>query len=237
MRSRVGPAVISTRRHQQRLQPLREIKRLEHAAFAALATGLIPHAGPEDLHTAAGEGGDVGARCGIGPHQMIHGRRHRNRCLGRKTQGRQQIVRQSRGEPCQKIRTRGRDQYRVRPARQLDVTHRRFGRGVPQIAADGAARNRLEGGRGDKFARRPSHHDLHLSAVLAQASHEVRALVGGDATGDAKEYVLALHGSWSRSRNYRTLPREGRKPPCAGAKWTHSERFLPLAAGLRACLD
>ena len=79
--------------------------------------------------------------------------------------------------------------------------------------------------------------NAEAARCLAQAPHEIRALVGGDATGDAEAYVLALHGSWSRSRNYRTLPREGRKPPCADAKWTHSERFLPLAARLRACLD
>ena len=38
---------------------------------------------------------------------------------------------------------------------------------------------------GDKFARRGGHDDLYLGAALAQTAHEVRALVGGDAAGDA----------------------------------------------------
>ncbi len=38
------------------------------------------------------------------------------------------------------------------------------------------------------------HHDLDFGATLDQPAHEVRALVGGDATGDAEQNAFALHG-------------------------------------------
>ena len=56
------------------------------------------------------------------------------------------------------------------------------------------------------------HHHLHRCAALAQAPHQVGALVGGDTAGHAQENAFALHGNLSCLRgDYRTAPAGARK--------------------------
>jgi len=50
-----------------------------------------------------------------------------------------------------------------------------------------AAGHGLEGQRRDELHGALGHHDLHLGAALAQATHQVGALVGGDPAGDAEQ--------------------------------------------------
>ena len=149
MRSRVGPAVISTRLplsgpvgSQQRVAAsIDELQRLEHAALADFAAGLIARCRAE--HAArlrCGERGDVGLRGRVRPHHAIHGRRHGDGRFRRETQRGEQVVRLPRGEPRQEVRGGGRDDHEIRPAGELDVPHGGFGRGVPQIRAHGACR-------------------------------------------------------------------------------------------------
>ncbi len=228
MRSRVGPAVMSTRLPAS-AHALGELERLEHAALADLPARLIALGGPEDLHAALRERADVGARGGIGPHDVVHGRRHRDRRLGRETQRREQIVRLPGGEAGEKIRARGRDEHGVRPARELDVAHGSLCGRIPQVAAHRAPRDRLEGGRCYELARARGHHDLHFRAALAQAPHEVRALVGGDAARHAKKNAFALHGN-----SFRLGQLSHRASRCAQTsgricgQLCHFGRFLPL---------
>ena len=75
----------------------------------------------------------------------------------------------------------------IRPARELDVSHRCLGGFIPQVGAHGLARHRLERERSDELLRTARHHDLHIRATLDEASYEIRALVSRDAAGDAEE--------------------------------------------------
>ena len=167
------------------MQPLGKIHRLEHAPGTGLATRLVPLARTQEVDTALHQQRHVRLGGRVRPHQMVHGWRDGDGSRGRKTQRREQVIGLTAGQARQEIRARRRDQHRIRPARKFDVAHRRLRGRIPQIAAHAAPGDRLEGGRGDKFARRGAHDDLYLGAALAQTAHEVRALVSGDAAGDA----------------------------------------------------
>ena len=99
MRSRVGPAVISTRRPASAPLPAAAPRRARRARAARACAprrlspqAWSPSAGPEDLHAALRERGHVGARRRVRPHHVIHGRRHGDRRLGRQAQGREQVI-------------------------------------------------------------------------------------------------------------------------------------------------
>ena len=114
---------------------------------------------------------------------------------GRQAQRREQIVGQPAREAREEVRARRRDQHQVGPARELDVSHGRFGRRVPQLAAHAAPETAWKVVAVTNSPRRRGHHDLHFGAVLAQPPHQVRALVGGDAAGHTEQDAFALHGS------------------------------------------
>ena len=72
----------------------------------------------------------------------------------RETQRRQQIVGEAVRESRDELGGRRRDDDLVGPARQLDVTHRGFGRLVPQIGAHRLAGDGLERQRRSRTAAR-----------------------------------------------------------------------------------
>ena len=112
--------------------------------------------------------------------------------FSREAQRRQQVRRSAAGEPRHDLCGRRGDQHEIRPARELDVTHRGLGFLVPEIAANGAAGHGLQRGRGHEFLGRPRHDDLDVGATLAQAAHELGRLVGRDAAADAKYDIHPL---------------------------------------------
>ena len=94
MRSRVGPAVSSTRLPASGPDgrdcvgdSAGELRGLEHAAGADFAAGLVALARAPDVDAARLERGDVGLRGGIRPHDAVHRRRERDRRRGRQAQG------------------------------------------------------------------------------------------------------------------------------------------------------
>ena len=119
------------------------------------------------------------------------------RARRRKTKRREQIVREAVRETRDELGSRRRDDDLVGPARELDVTHRRFGRLVPEVGAHRASGDGLERQRSHELLRAARHDDLHFGAVLHEPAHEVRALVGGDAAGDAEQDLAGLrtHGA------------------------------------------
>jgi hypothetical protein len=182
-----------------------DVVRFHHAAFAGLAAGLAAAVRTEHVHAARAQLRDVGLGRGVGPHLPVHRRRDRHRRRARKTQCRQQVV----GHPMRKVRDeigRGRrDDDQVGPARQLDMAHRTLCVLVPQVAAHLATGNGLERQRRNELARAGGHHDLYLGAALDQAAHQVRALVGGDAAGDAQQDSFCTHRGIIRCRK-RSFP-------------------------------
>jgi len=94
-------------------------------------------------------------------------------------------VRQARDQ----VRAGRDDQDLLRPARQFDMPHRRFGRLVPQSGSDRLPGQRLKR-QGRHEARRVfGQHDAHLGAGIAQPARQLGCLVGGDAAGDAKQHA------------------------------------------------
>ncbi len=66
------------------------------------------------------------------------------------------------------------------------MAHGGFRRVVPQIAASRSTRYRLKTHGRDESLRRARHHHLHVRAAFDQSTHQIRALVCGDAAGDAQ---------------------------------------------------
>ena len=202
MHSRVGPAVSSTRRPVSG-----PTLASSGAACDTISLGssmrpgpcspqaCSPTPGPIRRTPRAASSSTLARVAALAPHLLVHGRRHRDRRLGRQAQRRQQIVRQAVREPREKIGARGRHQHQLGPARELDVPHGRLGRRVPQVGAHRAARERLERGRRDEFPGGSGHHDLHLCAVLDQAPHQVGTLVGRDTAGHPEQDAFALHAA------------------------------------------
>ena len=135
-------------------------------------------------------------------------------------------------QPGEEFGRRRRNHDLIGPARELDVAHRGFGRLVPQIRAHRLAGDGLKRQRRDELLRAARHHDLHVGAALDQAADEIRALVGGDAAGDAEQNLAGLRahgrGLWARAAG------RGKRPariPAFRAAWTAERRFPDEFAG------
>src|SRR5262249_45831967 len=100
----------------------------------------------------------------------------------------------------------------VGPARELDVSHRSFRCLVEEIAAYGSTRHSLERQRGHELLRAARHHDLNFGAVVHEAAHEVRTLVGGDPTRHAEQDLAGLrtHGGIMGATTRGIKPRRSR---------------------------
>ena len=114
-------------------------------------------------------------------------------------------MRQSRHEFC----CRRRNENFIRPARELNVSHRRFGSVVPQIRAYRLARNSLKSQRRDELLRTARHYDLYFGAALDQAPDQIRTLVRGDPTGHTENDFARLRAhakNYGRAFGYRQTP-------------------------------
>jgi hypothetical protein len=161
--------------------------RLDHATGPGFAAGLCAFSRTEDLDATLAQRGDVRLRRGIRPHQAVHRGHDDDRHVGREAQRREQVVGEAMRKARNEVRGRRRDHDALRPARQLDVSHRRLGRGIPQIGAHRAAGERLKSKRRDELARAGRHDDLHVGAALLEAARELGALVCGDPTRDPEQ--------------------------------------------------
>ena len=149
-----------------------------------------PSAGPSTRTPRLREQRDVVLGRGIRPHQPVHGGCHSDGPIGRETQRREQVVGETVRETREEVCSRRCDEDAIRPARELDVTHRSLGRGVPEVRPHGVARERLERHRRHELTGTGGHHDLHVDVAIAQTTHELGALVGGDAAGDAEQDAM-----------------------------------------------
>ena len=159
----------------------RHFFRFGNAAGTDFAAGLFATARPDDPQAAAAQRGHVGLGCRVRPHQAIHRRRHEDRSVGGQHQRGQQIVGKAMRDLGQRIGSGRRDDDGVRPARQLDVAHRRFSGLIPQRRTHRLAGQRLEGLCTDEAQRGFGHHHLHVAALLDEAARQFGGLVGSDA--------------------------------------------------------
>ena len=63
-----------------------------HSAWADIATSLQPRSGTDDMHASLDQGFDIGHRCLVFPHLLVHRRRQHKRCCSRQCHGGQQVV-------------------------------------------------------------------------------------------------------------------------------------------------
>ena len=176
-----------------------ELQWLEHPAGSHFAAGLIALGWAESLDAPAVERRYVCASCRVTPHHTIHRRRQRNRRFRGQTECSQQIVCLAAGQTRDEPGAGRRDQYEVGPSSELDVSHGRLGRRIPQIGGHRATGHGLEGKRRDELSSSRRHYDLNVGAALAQPPYQIGALVGGNAARDTEKNPLALHRG-SRSR-------------------------------------
>ena len=160
---------------------------LEEPSRAPLAARLLAGIRPLDVDAAAAQPRDILLRPRMRPHHAVHRGCEHERRLGGETDRAQQIVSESASHAGDEIRACGCDEHQLGPPGKLDVSHRSLGGLVPQIAAHGSPRDRLESERRDEATRTSGHHDLHLRAALAQPPHQIRRLVGRDAAAHAEQ--------------------------------------------------
>ena len=84
---------------------------------------------------------------------------------------------------------RGRDDDKVRLAREADMADVEFGDGVEQVCIDVPARQRAGRERRDEFLRRVGHDDAHARAALFQAADEIEGFIGRDAAADDEQHA------------------------------------------------
>jgi hypothetical protein len=118
-------------------------RRLEHAAVADLAAGLVAGIGAEHQGTVGAQLRHIALRRRMCPHLAVHRRRHQQRhvcsmALGpRQAQQGQQIVGAALHQPGDEVGAGGGDQDRVGIARQVDVRHVVVRTRIPLIGVDG----------------------------------------------------------------------------------------------------
>jgi len=185
-----------------------------HAADADFAAGLVPFSRADHGDAALLQSRDIGARGRMSPHDAIHGWSDGKRRLGRQAHGRQKIIRLSGGKARNEACARRGYENELRPTRKFDVAHGGLSGRIPQFRSHRSARYCLQSKSSDELLRGGRHDDLDLRPTLTQTAHELRALVGGDAAGDAEENSIAVHGCAFtsppiirlRSANRQTLP-------------------------------
>ena len=141
---RAGGEQHALARQHLRLRPRddrgEDLLRLQHAAVAGLAAGLVAGAGPEDDDAVGDELRDVALGGRVGPHLPVHRRRDEQRAFAREAQRRQQVVGVAVRELGEEVGRGGRDDDGVGAAREIDVAHRVVGAGCPQVGAAPAGR-------------------------------------------------------------------------------------------------
>ena len=208
--------------------------RLRHAAGAHRAAGEQAGAGLNDAHTALTQGFKIGLGGGVIPHVGVHGRSHEDRNRGGQIERGEKIVGNAVREFGEDVGGCGRDYESVGPLRLADVLDGAFvvggraSRGVvPASGIDLMAGERGEGERLHKVRGRLGHDYVHLDRLLLQCPHQLRRLVGGNATGNADRH----------SHDSIVVPKRNKRPRetgfSAGARPRHEVRFERASGSAR----
>ena len=158
-----------------------------NAPRAHFAAGLAAGAGAEDMDALLLQDQLVLLGRLIRPHLLVHGRGDRHRGAGGQAQGGEQVVAVAVGQAGEEIRRGRSDRHQVRPAGQLDVAHGGLGARVQQIGVHRVPGQRLHGKRRDELAGALRHDHAYFGAGVLQPADQIRALVGGNASGDTEE--------------------------------------------------
>ena len=180
---------------QRRLHGGDDLQRLAHAAGAEFAAGHGAIAGADEDHAIAAQGRHIALGGGMQPHAQVHGGRRQHAFVGGEQQRRGQIIGVAMGGLGEEVCGGGGDHHEVRVPRQLDMPHAGLGGQREQLLMNLlAAKARQRQGR-DELRTRLRQHHAHAHPALAQAAHEVEALVGRDAAAHDQEDALARHAA------------------------------------------
>ena len=127
----------------------------------------------------------------MGPHPHIHRRRHQHPLVGRKQQGRGQIIGQTIGHLRQKIRRRRGDNHQIGRPRQLDMAHLGLIRQIEQMAIDLFAGQRRQRQRRHELLGGLGQHRRHMRPLPTQGSDQLGDLHRGDAAADDQQNPLS----------------------------------------------
>ncbi len=95
------------------------------------------------------------------------------------------------GEFGHEIRTGRHNQDGIGPTAEVDVGHAIVHAAVPGVFPDGAAGQRLHGGRGDKASGGGSHDHVHGGAFVLQAAQQLGGFIAGDAAGQPQDNAFS----------------------------------------------
>ena len=105
----------------------------------------------------------------------------------------------------EEVGRRRRDDDQVGLARQADMADLVLVVEIEQIGEHPVVAERGDRQRRHELLRRARHHRAHRHAVLAQAAHEVEALVGGNAAADDEQDAVLSHVKHCRTRSSKAL--------------------------------
>ena len=187
-------------RREERLDLRGNVTRLEHAAEADLAAGLVARRRAGDDDAVLAQAGNISLCRRVLPHLHVHGGRDEQRPAAREAQARQQVVGEAIGELGDEVRRCRGDRDELAVAREFDVAHGVADPRIPQIAPHRLAGKRLQSRRRDEARRRLRHRDPHVGSATHEQPRELGRLVGGDATGQPEQNLLAgqRHGQGTR---------------------------------------
>ena len=208
---------------QRRLHGGDDLQRLAHAARAEFSAGHGAIAGADEEHAIAPQGRNIARGCRMQPHAQVHGRRRQHALVGGEQQRRGQIIGVAMGGLGEEVCGGGGDHHEVGVPRQLDMAHAGLGGERKQLLMNLlAAQARQRQGRDELGAGLRQHH-AHAHPALAQAPHEVEALVGRYAAAHDQEDALARHAAPSLSpeaslRTRIASPRWPTRPHCPSGR-------------------
>ena len=197
---------------EEGVQLLDQVQRLQHAASAHFAAGLLTGVGAQHADAVGAQLVDVALGGRVLPHLPVHGRGHQQRDVPCHTQRGEQVVAVPMGQLRDEICRGGGHQDRIGLTAQLDVRHVVVDAGIEGIGVDRVARQRLEGDGPDETGGGLGHHHLHLGAGTAQIAHQLGGLVGGHAAGHAQHQASASQ----RGRRQALVIRGGGRPGVVG---------------------
>ena len=169
-------------------------RRLRHPARPELAAGHLARIRAHDQRAEPAQGFEIALRRRMLPHAHVHRGREQNTLVGREEKCARQIV----GKPARELGhqiggRRGHDDE-IGAAGELDMPHFRLGGEVEELALHAGPGDGRDRQRGHELAPGPRQDRHDPGPGLAEQTHELDALVGGNtAANDEEDLATGKH--------------------------------------------
>jgi hypothetical protein len=102
------------------------------------------------------------------------------------------VVSHALGQARDQVGGGGGNEYQIGPFGQFDVAHGGFGGRVEKVQMHRVSRQCLQGQRRNEFSTAAGHDHAHFGALFEETTHQLGALVGGNATANPENDAFAI---------------------------------------------